>query len=66
MPLLRAQAIVTFAQVENRSVVEHLALVVAPNCVGNPARFDLGHVTCNQSIQERCRIWSCNPVLRHR
>ena len=40
LPLLRAQPIVAFAEMEDRAVIDDLAVVVAPDAVADLARLD--------------------------
>ena len=64
--LLRAQAIFPFAQVEDRSIVDDLAVVVTPDRVGNASRTNLRHVARDQSVEVVQRVGSRNAVLGHR
>ncbi len=53
IPVSRVQSDVELAvaQAKQRTVVEHLAAVVAPDGVGHPSRAQLGHVAGNQAVQ---------------
>ncbi len=66
MALLRTQPVLAFAQVEDRAVVDDLALVVAPDRVGDAPGPDLCHVASDQAIDVVERVRSGDAVFRHR
>jgi hypothetical protein len=66
LALLRAEPVVALAQVEDRAVVDDLAVVVAPDAVTDLAGLDLRDVARHEAVQERECVRPRNPVLRHR
>ncbi len=66
VPLLRTQPVLAFPEMEDRAVVDHLSLVVAPDCIGHSTRLYLAHVAGDESIDVHQCIRSRDAVLRHR
>ncbi len=61
-----SKPVFAFAQMKNSTVIDDLALIITPHCIGNPAGSDLAHVAREQAIQISLCIRSRNAVLRHR
>src|SRR5688572_18900707 len=66
LALLRAEAVDALAQVEDRAVVDHLAVVVAPDAVADLTGLDLRDVARDQAVEERERVRAGDQVLGHR
>src|SRR5688572_991502 len=66
LAFLRAEAVDAFLQVEDGAVVDHLAVVVAPDAVADPAGLDPGDVARDQPVEECERVGAGDQVLGHR
>ncbi|MGC3974949.1 MAG: hypothetical protein QM771_11270 [Nitrospira sp.] len=66
MPLLRAQPEACRRQPEQRAVVEHEALVVAPCGVMDAAGPEPGHVAQRDAVEIGFGIRTLDPVFGHR
>src|SRR5688572_8076051 len=66
LALLRAEPVDALAQVEDGAVVDHLAVVVAPDAVADLAGLDLGDIARDEAVQECERIGTRDQVLGHR
>ena len=64
--MLRTQAVVGFAQLKQCAVVDQLALVIAPDNIGDASGSQPGQVSRQQSIEIRTGVRPRDPVLLHR
>ena len=51
---------------EDRAVVDYLAVIITPDCISYPARANLRHVASDETIQIIECFGPGNAVFRHR